>query len=181
MNGRYNGFAETTDQLLKYIDRTENYKKHCIEKISECDSAISDLNHELELENLNAIRLTQNNIKRRELLRDRRKYKDDYEYTSLIVSKMPNVQEIHNQLKTLKISLKDEVNKHNNRKYTPRTNIVTTSGAVKIIEAQQASRKQFADTEKLREVDQSGIIKKDNKKKIEIDKAFQKIAEQRVG
>ena len=77
---------------------------------------------------------------------------------------MPNVQSTYNNLKAVKNGIDDINKRQSSRKFTPRVRTDLFSG----IEANKEIRDTLKNVDKLRKVDQSGIIHKPSKSEIRV-------------
>lgn len=120
MDSKFDGFSETCQNFLKYIDKTENYKKSLMDKQSDCDKRLIDIDHAFELVPMNAVKLQKVVAMRKEVLKQRRIIKDDIEIVNMILSKFANIQDIHNRLKGLSRDVLEIQSRLEARQYTPR-------------------------------------------------------------
>lgn len=109
------------DELIKAINKIENYKRHCSEQVSEIDKTIlKEYDHCLELMNLDCIKQSQLSKARKEQLIKRRFYKNEIEYINALENSGFDTQMIANGLKKLKSLFEATKNRLDNRIYTPR-------------------------------------------------------------
>lgn len=113
-------FVEQAEGFLKLLDRTEKYKKFCNDRLSESDKTLVDLDHMLELVRMDGAHMMRLISKRKRVLLERRSYKDELDRVTTILSKLSNVQQIHNQLSAVCTELKKVNQRLENRSYTPR-------------------------------------------------------------
>ena len=169
MDGRYAGFIESCEEFIKYIDRTENYKKACLDKISECERKLSDLDHLLGLENVDGTKMMKISSHRKKTLKERWKYKDELEYTETLIKRIPNIQGIYNTLRDAKNAMKETEKRFEERQYAP--NILFELFPNK----DNSDTKIVSQTKRLKHVDKSGIIKGASKRELRMEKLYDKI------
>ncbi len=164
MESRYDGIIESCVGLIKYIDKTENYKKNCLEELSKCDKKLSDLDHLLELEKLDGIKMTKVVSLRKKILQERRSLKKDIAFTEMLIRKIPNIQSVCSCLKETKSSVLEFELKYSEKQYTP--NILFEL----FPHSDSAEEKLKSQTKQLRNVDKSGIIKKSSQDVIHMER-----------
>lgn len=109
-------------EMKNFFENIDKLKVDLEKQISETELARNDLLHELELGNLNAIEMTRVAKTLKEVLQERRKFKDELAKVMTLkgfTDKYNNkliVGDIINVLKNLKTLKKN----NENRKYTPR-------------------------------------------------------------
>lgn len=108
------------EELIKAINKVDNYKRFCSEQVSEIDKMIKDDDHCLELMNLDCIKQSQLSKIHKEHLIKRRFYKDEIEYINALERSGFDTQNIANGLKKLKSSFEETKTRLDNRMYTPR-------------------------------------------------------------
>ena len=108
------------EELIKAINKIENYKRHCSEQQSEIDKAIKDDEHCLELMNLDCVKQSRLCKIHKERLIKRRFYKNEIEYINALERCGFDAQTICNGLKKLKTAFEDTKHRLDNRQYTPR-------------------------------------------------------------
>lgn len=112
---------DNIDVLLSAINKLSNYKQYCYNQLCECDKYLSDLDHYLELKSCNCVKMTKLISKRKKILSERRFYKDEIACIEAIESANKlDTQSIHKNIKAIKSSLKDTIDRLENRIYTPR-------------------------------------------------------------
>lgn len=166
-------FAEKAEDFLKLFDRLENYKLFCFDKISESDKKLSDLDHMLELEILDCIKMTKLASKRKQILQQRRIYKDETDRANAIASKAKDTQSIHNQLQAACNEVKATNQRLSSRTYTPRV-LYEDFGVSE--EEQKKIEQRKADVQKFSYKSKSGRVYKPSKKVLDLEEKFREIA-----
>ena len=108
------------EELIKALNKVDNYKRFCSEQISSIDSKLIDYDHYLELVNLDCVKQSQLSKQRKEDLIQRRFYKNEIEYINAFESCGVDTQAIINGLKKIKSAFESTKNRLENRQYTPR-------------------------------------------------------------
>lgn len=108
------------EELIKAINKVDNYKRFCSEQVSEIDKMIQDDDHCLELMNLDCIKQSQLSKIHKEHLIKRRFYKNEIEYINALENCGFDTQTIVNGLKRLKSAFEDTKHRIDNKVYTPR-------------------------------------------------------------
>lgn len=120
MKSRFEPLLSMPAELLQAIDKMDGYKKFCASKLAECDRALSDIDHLIELCKLDAVHMMRAVRKRKEILLERRFYKDEADRANAISQVMPNSQSVHQEFVKAIAKVK-EINQHaDTREYTPR-------------------------------------------------------------
>lgn len=117
---RFVPLLDVSAELLASLNKIDNYKRFCAGQVSECDKSLSDIDHVLELTKLNAVQQTQLIGKRKEILHERRFYKDEIARADVITRELPRSQELHSQLHQASVRLQELEESLDNREYTPR-------------------------------------------------------------
>lgn len=120
MESKFQALLSLPQSILTATDKVGNYKKYCLSKQSECDRALTDIDHLIELTKLDAVKMVRATVKRKEILIERRFYKDEAERCDILLQTMPQVQQLHDQLKSTSNKLVDYAGKIESREYTPR-------------------------------------------------------------
>lgn len=120
MQSRFTPLLDVPGELLGALNKIDNYKRFCANKVSECDRILTDIDHALELSKLNAVQMTQLIGKRKEILHERRFYKDEIGRVDVISRELPHSQELHSQLHQASLKLQEFESGLENREYTPR-------------------------------------------------------------
>ena len=108
------------NEVIKAINKTDNYKKYCQEQVSASDKKLIDFDHCLEFVSMNCVKRTQLDKMRKEELDKRRFFKDELEYINAFENSKTDTQAVTTALKNLKAAYESTKNRLNNRKYTPR-------------------------------------------------------------
>lgn len=175
--GRYGelNFAEALNIVAIGLDKTDTYKRTCSERISECDRILSDLDHKLELDQLDAIAMTKLVKYRKFILEERRIAKDELEYTDSIISSCKqNTQILHNQLKDISNSFKNIAEKLENRIYIPRIEHKMFDIDAEIIQKRDVKKK-------MTYKDSKGRVCTPSNKEVNMEILYDKIQKQKMG
>lgn len=117
---RFVSLLDVPAELLASLNKIDNYKRFCASEVSKCDKSLSDIDHVLELTKLNAVQMTQLIGKRKEILQERRFYKDEIARADVITKELPRSQELHSQLHQASVKLQEFEAGIEGREYTPR-------------------------------------------------------------
>lgn len=120
MESKFKTLLSPPSEWAASLDKLENYKRFCVSKQADCDRALSDIDHLIELTKLDAVKMVRVIAKRKEILIERRFYKDETERCDVIMQAMPSAQQFYNQLKAASSKLKDFETRIDGRTYTPR-------------------------------------------------------------
>lgn len=120
MESKFTSMMRPPSEWIGELDKVGNYKRFCASKLADCDKALTDIDHLLELTRLDGVKMVRVTAKRKEILQERRFYKDESDRCDLILQAMPQVQNFYDQLKTAYSKLKDFESRIENRAYTPR-------------------------------------------------------------
>ena len=120
MKSKFEPLLNPPQEFLAAINKVDNYKAFCQSKLADCDRALSDIDHLLELTKLDGVKMVRVAAKRKELLLERRFYKDEIERCIAVAQAMPSSQSIHGQLNQARAKLKECEDHILDRAYTPR-------------------------------------------------------------
>lgn len=120
MESKFTPLLSPPQDLLAALNKIDNYKTFCLSKVADCDRALSDIDHLLELTRLDGVKMVRVAAKRKEILLERRFYKDEVERCVAVSQAMPSSQSIHGQLNQVRTKLKECEDHIVNREYTPR-------------------------------------------------------------
>lgn len=166
-------FAEKAEDFLKLLDRLENYKQFCIDKMGESDRTLSDLDHMLELTGLDCVKMTQLVSRRKQTLHQRRTYKDEADRVNAITSKVKDTQSIHNQLQAACNEIRATNQRLSSRTYTPR--VLYEDFGISEDEKKKIEQRK-ADVQKLSHKSKSGRVRKPSKQVLDLEEKFREIA-----
>lgn len=119
MESRFTPLLSLPQELMKAINKIDNYKRSCGTKLSECDQMLSDIDHVLELNRLSAVQMTKLIGKRKEILLERRFWKNEIQRCGVVAGALPHSQELHGQLTQAAERLKEYEDGIAAREYTP--------------------------------------------------------------
>ena len=108
------------DEVVKSLNKINNYKTYCSEQVSQIDRELTDLDHALELVTLDCTKQSKMIKFRKAELQKRRFYKNELEYINAFEKTNLNIQTTINNLKSLKSAFQATKNRLDNRVYTPR-------------------------------------------------------------
>lgn len=112
--------SSTLQDTIKSISKLENYKTHCYFMLSESDKALTDLDHLLELNQIDGTRMMKITSKRKKLLMERRVYKNEIDLVSEILKECPDIQITCTKMKKIINTYETTLQTMSNRKYIPR-------------------------------------------------------------
>lgn len=120
MESKFNSIVSATQDILTSISKLSNYKNYCNEQLSECDKFLSDLDHMLELESINAAKMMKLVKFRKEKLIERRTIKDELERIKCLFDCCNDLTKFTNTIKSINLSFSATQKRLNNRVYSPR-------------------------------------------------------------
>jgi hypothetical protein len=107
---------------------------------------------------------------RKDILKERRMYKNELVLTETVMSKFPNSQAVCSTVKELSNALTDTETKLNSREYAP--------NILKDLFPNSQEKRVVKQTKALKEVDQAHIIHNINKKEKRMNQLFEQISTQ---
>lgn len=120
MESKFVALLNPPQEFLAALNKVDNYKSFCQSKLAECDRALSDIDHLLELTKLDGVKMVRVTSKRKEILLERRFYKDEIERCLVVSQAMPSSQNVHGQLNMIRAKLKECEEHITARAFTPR-------------------------------------------------------------
>ena len=120
MESKFAPLLTPPQDFLAALNKVENYKSFCLSKLADCDRALSDIDHLIELTKLDGVKMVRVTAKRKEILLERRFYKDEVERCNVVAAAMPSSQSVHGQINQVHAKLKECEEHILNRAYTPR-------------------------------------------------------------
>lgn len=120
MESKFAALLNPPQEFLAALNKVDNYKSFCQSKLAECDRALSDIDHLLELTKLDGVKMVRVTSKRKEILIERRFYKDEIERCIAVSQAMPSSQTVHGQLNQVRVKLQECEEHILDRAYTPR-------------------------------------------------------------
>lgn len=120
MESKFAPLMALPSELMKALNKVDNYAKWCQSQVGECDRALSDIDHLIELTRLDAVKMMRALHKRKELLVERRFYKDEVTRADIVMKTMPRSQDTHGDLNQTMSKLKDFEEQIASREFTPR-------------------------------------------------------------
>lgn len=155
------------EELIKAINKVDNYKRFCSEQVSEIDKMISDDDHCLELMNLDCVKQSQLSKIHKEHLIKRRFYKNEIAFIYAIENCGFDTQTICNGLKKLKTAFEDTKHRLDNRQYTPRC----------VYELFGLTADEFSEAQEVQK-DKKLLGKRASKKTLSIESKFRQVSKQ---
>lgn len=119
-SSKFEALLTPVEALMTALNKVDGYKKYCTTKVSDCDKALSDIDHILELNRLDGVKIMKLAAKRKEILLERRFYKDEIARADVIAAQMPQSQSVHGQLTQVRVKLNELEEQLQSRAYTPR-------------------------------------------------------------
>jgi len=120
MESKFAPLLNPPQEFLAALNKVDNYKSFCLSKLTECDRALSDIDHLIELTRLDGVKMVRVTAKRKEILLERRFYKDEVERCNVVAQVMPTSQSVHGQINQVRTKLKECEEHFMDRAYTPR-------------------------------------------------------------
>lgn len=164
MESKFAPLLNLSADLMKALNKVENYQKFCQTKLGECDRALSDIDHLIELTKLDAVKMVRAVGKRKDILQERRFYKDEVARADIIMKTMSNSQTTHGELTQVAAKLKEFDEQVGARVYTPRVLFDIFGYDADTLQSRQDRRQ-----------DLTKLGKKASKKALRMEEAFRKI------
>lgn len=116
------------DGLLPHLHNIKAYRTECTQIVSTCDNTLNDLDHFLELNQLDCVKLSKLIKQRKLTLVKRRMFKDEIMKIDKLLSVCSDPNSVYRQLRDISHAIQEANDDLNNRHYTPRTDISKSIG-----------------------------------------------------
>lgn len=117
---RFEGALDALQNTMKYFKKVNNYETYCRDKLAECDKYLSDLDHQLELNKLDGIKMVKLSSDRKKVLIYRRFYKDELLYIDCLKETISDTNKLYDELSAISKKISAKQTELNNRVYIPR-------------------------------------------------------------
>lgn len=171
-------FAPNLQAISKLFGVITSNRTELSCELSNVDQRLSDLDHALELLHLDAIGLTKIVKRRADLLKERRKIKDEIEFIDAINKSGISPSVVSDSIKKVAISVENIRHKHNERTYIPKTETDVFNATVyaKNIGKKVKDEEKDRIIKNLTYTDNKGKTHKPSKKAIRMEQKFDQIA-----